>query len=127
MIRYACFCLVLVSTAISLRAANRPHVGTENPNTLVWTDDDLDKLHDRGLISIVGRINDERSKPAPSSQPYLKTHDPQWYAEQATGLRDELERRKAHLDGYRQAIQDAESLKTTTRGINLDEGDIGIV
>jgi len=43
-----------------------------------------------------------------------------------SGLRDELEQRKAQLAGYRQAIEDAKSLKTTTGGINLEEGDIGI-
>lgn len=121
-----CFCLALVSASIPLCAANRPHTGAGSQSTLVWTNDDLNSLHERGLISIVGRMNEERSKPASSSQPYVKTHDPQWYAEQAAGLRDELEQRKAELAGYRQAIEDAKSLKTTTGGINLEEGDIGI-
>jgi hypothetical protein len=56
----------------------------------------------------------------------VKTQDPAWYTEQAAKLRDELERRRAQLDGYRQAIEDARSLKTMTGGINLEEGDIGI-
>jgi hypothetical protein len=56
----------------------------------------------------------------------VETQDPAWYAEQAARLRDELERRQAHLDGYRQAIEDATSLKTVTGGISLDGGDIGI-
>jgi hypothetical protein len=56
----------------------------------------------------------------------MKTRGPEWYAEQAARLRDELERRRAQLDGYRQAIEDARSLKTMTGGINLDGGDIGI-
>jgi hypothetical protein len=42
------------------------------------------------------------------------------------GLRDELERRKAQLSGYLQAIEDARNLKTVMGGINFDEGDIGI-
>jgi len=41
--------------------------------------------------------------------PYVETQDPAWYAEQAARLRDELERRQAQLDGYRQAIEDARS------------------
>ena len=41
-------------------------------------------------------------------------------------LQDELERRRAQLGGYRQAIEDARSLKTMTGGINLEEGDMGI-
>ena len=118
--------LGIISVAIPVRAADKPHAGSDRQSKVIWTNDDLDNLHDRGLISIVGRLNEERSKPVPSSQPYVKTHDPQWYAEQAAGLRDELEQRKAQLAGYRQAIEDAKSLKTATGGINLDEGNIGI-
>ncbi len=95
---YAAVSLGLISVAIPLRAANRPRAGTDSQNTVVWTNDDLERLHDLGLICI----------------------------EQAARLRDELERRRAQLGGYRQAIEDARSLKTMTGGINLDAGDIGI-
>jgi hypothetical protein len=122
----AAIMLGLFSVAIPVRAANRPHAGTDSQSTLIWTNDGLDNLHDRGLISIVGPTNEERSKSAPSPQRYVKTLDPQWYAEQAAGLRDELEQRKTQLGGFRQVIEDAESLKTTTGGVNLKEGDIGI-
>ncbi len=127
MIRHLCIsvCLALVSAAIPLRAANRPHAGTDSENTLVWTNDDLEILSDLGLICIVGRIDEERPKSAPLPQPYVKTQDPEWYAGQAARLRDELERRKAQLGRYRQAIEDARNLKTMT-GVNLEEGDIGI-
>ena len=128
MIRHLCIsvCLALVSAAIPLRAANRPHAGTDSENTLVWTNDDLERLSDLGLICIVGRIDEERPKSAPLPQPYVKTQDPERYAGQAARLRDELERRKAQLGRYRQAIEDARNLKTMTGGINLEEGDIGI-
>jgi hypothetical protein len=59
-------------------------------------------------------------------QPYVKTHDPEWYAAEAAKLRDQLEHRQAELHGYRQALEDAQSLRNTTGGINLDEGDMGI-
>jgi hypothetical protein len=118
--------LGLVSVAIPLRAGNRPHAGTDSQSKVLWSNDDLEKFHDLGLISIVGPINEETPKAAPQPQPYVKTQDPEWYAEQAAGLRDELERRRAELDGYRQAIEDARDLKTTTGGINLDDGDLGI-
>ena len=124
MIRHVWFCLVLMSTAILLRAANRPHAGTKSQNVMVWTNDDLEKLHDLDLISIVGRTNEETPKPA--SAPYVQTQNPQWYAKQAAKLRDELEQRRAQLGRYRQAIEDAENLKTAAGGINLEEGDIGI-
>ncbi len=128
MIRHLCIsvCLALVSAAIPLRAANRPHAGTASQNTLVWTNDDLERLHDLGLICIVGRIDEETPKSASLPQPYVKTQDPEWYAGQAARLRDELDRRKAQLGRYRQAIEDARNLKTMTGGINLEEGDIGI-
>ena len=128
MIRQLCIsvCLALVSAAIPLRAANRPHAGTDSENTLVWTNDDLERLSDLGLICIVGRIDEERPKSAPLPQPYVKTQDPEWYTGQAARLRDELERRKAQLGRYRHAIEDARNLKTMTGGINLEEGDIGI-
>jgi hypothetical protein len=124
MIRHICFCLVLVSTAIPLHAANRPQVGTKSQNAMVWTNDDLEKLHDLDLISIVGRTNEETPKPA--SAQYVQTQNPQWYAKQAAKLRGELEQRKAQLGRYRQAIEDAKNLKTVAGGINLEEGDIGI-
>src|SRR6266852_253758 len=109
---YAAVTLGLISVAIPLRAANLPHAGTDSQNAVVWTNDGLERLHDLGLICIVGRMNDETPKSASLPGPYVKTQDPEWYAEQAAKLRDELERRKAQLGGYRQAIEDARSLKT---------------
>jgi hypothetical protein len=123
---YATVALGLISVAIPLRAANGPHAGTDRQNKVVWSDDDLERLHDLGLICIVGQINEETPKAAPQPRPYVKTQDPDWYADQAAQLRDELERRRAELDGYRQAIEDARDLKTPTGGINLDDGDISI-
>ncbi len=123
---YTAVTLWLISVAIPLRAANRPHAGTDSQSRPVWTNDDLERLHDLGLICIVGPMNEETTKLASPPQPYVKTQHPERYAEQAARLRDELERRKAQLGGYRQAIEDARSLKTMTGGINLEEGDIGI-
>ncbi len=128
--RYLTFSLAASMTlgtlAIPLRAANKPRAGTGSQNPVVWTNDDIEKLHGLGLISIVGRMNEETPKPASLPQPYVKTQGPEWYAEQAAKLRDELERRRAQLDGYQQALEHARSLRETTGGINLDEGDIGI-
>jgi hypothetical protein len=123
---YAAVTLALISVAIPLRAANRPHAGTDSPDKMVWTNDDLEKLHSLGLISIVGRIDEESPTSASSPGPYVETQDPEWYAEQAAQLRDELEARQAQLYEYRQAIEDARSLRNTTGGINLAEGDTAI-
>ena len=128
--RYLTFSLAISMTlgilAIPLRAANKPRAGTDSQNPVVWTNDDLERLRALGLISIVGRTDEERPTSESAPGPYVSTQDPEWYAEQVAKLRDELERRRAQLGGYRQAIEDARSLKTMTGGINLDEGDIGI-
>ena len=118
--------MTLSTLAIPLRAASRPRAGMDSQNTVVWTNDDLERLHVLGLISIVGRMNEETPKSAPTPEPYVKTQDPEWYAKQAAKLRDELERRQNQLRDYRHAIDDVRNLRNTTRGINLDEGDIAI-
>ena len=122
----AALTLGLISVAMPLRAANRQHARAGSQNRMVWTNDDLERLHDRGLICVVGQMNEETPESASQPRPYVKTQDPEWYAEQAARLRDELERREAQLGGYRQAIEEAKSLKTMTGGVSLDEGDIGI-
>ncbi len=128
MIRQLCtsVCLALVSAAIPLRAANRPHAGTDSQKSRVWTNEDLEKLHALGLVSIVGKVDQEASVPQYAPGDYETTRDRRWYAERAAKLRGELERRQARLDEYRQAIEDTRSLKTMAAGINRDEGGIGI-
>jgi prefoldin subunit 5 len=71
-------------------------------------------------------MEQEKPTPAATLRSYVRTQDPAWYAAQAAKLRDELERRQTQLSEYRQAIEDVRSLRNTTGGINLDEGDIAI-
>jgi hypothetical protein len=119
--------MTLSALAIPLRAANKPRAGKTEKTTVLWTNEGLEKLRPLGVIPIVGQPNtQEDSAAAQLPLLYVKKRDPQWYAEQAARLRDELERRKAQLGEYRQAIEDARSLKTMTGGMNLDDGDIGI-
>jgi len=122
---YSAVALALISASIPARAANRPHAGAEGKRPAVWTNDDLEKLHVPGLICIIGPTNEETPRPAEVPAAYAETIDPAWYAEQAAKLRDELERRSARLDQYRQALEDARSLTAMSGGINLDGGDIG--
>jgi len=124
---YAVATLGLVSVAIPLRAANWPRAGVDAQTAFVWTNDDLQKLHGPGMISIVGRMEEEaRATSASASGPYVKTQDPDWYSVEAAKLRDQLERRQAELGGYRQALDDVRSLRETSGGVNLVEGDVGI-
>ena len=117
---------ISMTLAIPLRAASKPRAGTDSQKTVVWTNDDLERLHDLGPISIVGRMDEEPLTSASAPAPYVETQDPEWYAEQAAQLRDELERRRAQLHEYQKVLEDARSLRETTGGINVDEGDIGI-
>ncbi len=128
--RYLAFSLAISMTlstlAIPLRAANKPRAGKIEKTTVAWTNKDLERLRAKSLVSVVGQVRDEVTVGAEAPSPYVKTQDPEWYGEQAAKLRGQLESREAELQHYRQAIEDARSLKTMMGGINLDEGDIGI-
>jgi hypothetical protein len=108
--RFLAFSLAIsMSLAIPVRAANKPPVGMKDQRT-VWTNEDLETLQTRGLISIVGQPAPAGSTTAHTPpMPYVETQDPEWYAEQAKKLRNDLERRQAELDAYRQAIEDAKT------------------
>jgi len=118
--------VTLSTLAIPVRAANKPRAGTDNQKIKVWTNDDLEKLHDVGLISIVGQVDEETSISESASRDYEITQDPEWYAEQAATLRAELEYRQAQLREYRQALDDARNLRESTGGINLVGEDFAI-
>jgi hypothetical protein len=129
--RYLPFSLAISMTlstlAIPLRAANQPRAGKTEKTTVLWTNEDLEKLRPLAAISIVGQPNQaDDSTTAAMPLPYLEIQDPEWYAEQAAKLRDEIERRQTQLSKYLQALEDARSLKETTGGINLEEGDVSI-
>jgi hypothetical protein len=107
-------------------AAKQPHARSAEQGTVVWTTEDLERLRGFGLISVVGQGPAVATADAVAPSRYVRTQDAGWYEEQASELRVELESREADLQHYRQAIEDARSLKTMTGGINLDRGDIGI-
>jgi hypothetical protein len=115
--------LAIVSAAIPLSAANKPRLGPDKQTVVVWTNDDLEKLHTLGLISIVGRVDDEELASTSVPETYQKSQDPKWYAEQAAQLSDELENRQEQLREYQQALDDTRSLRDTTGGINFDYSD----
>jgi hypothetical protein len=128
--RYLTFSLAISITlslpSVPTRAANKPRARQTEGAPAVWTNEDLERLRGLGLISVVGQGPGPDTVEAPTPTPYVRTQDPEWYAEQADNLRAELASRQAELQHYRQTIDDARSLETMTGGINLDEGDIGI-
>ena len=128
--RYLTFSLAISITlstpAISLRAANKPRAGKPEGATVVWTNNGLERLRAKGLISVVGQVAEQATTEAAAPSSYVETQDPECYAEQASRLRAELESREAKLQHYRQTLEDVRDLKTVTGGINLKGGDIGI-
>jgi hypothetical protein len=118
--------LVLASAAVPLRAVNPPHTEADGRNVAVRTTSDVQEPHDLRPISIGDGSTGEGQVPAPSSELSLRTQDPEWYAERSATLRDELERRRAQLADYRQALEDARSLKRMAGGMNFAEGDVAI-
>jgi hypothetical protein len=123
MIRELGICaLALVTVTIPLRAGSMPHAGTDKQTIKVWTNEDLEKLHHPGLISIVGQVNPDTPDFQPVPEEYVQTNDPAWYADQAAKLNDELEYWQEQLRQYQQAINDTRSLRESTGGVDLNGG-----
>ena len=91
----------------------------------VWTNADIAKLPDPG-ISLIGPEPVTGAEVAPHQEPYDRTKDPYWYADEAARLQAELTRREAALQQYVEAIEDAKNRRNTESGIALDQGNAGI-
>jgi hypothetical protein len=110
----------------------RPAQADQNQPKKVWTNDDLDQLRSRGLISIVGQeptqpATQAPAPPAENSFPVYASRldDPEWYADKAADLQAELEKRKAALQEQLTAISQAAN-RITQPGLNLDEDNAGV-
>lgn len=93
--------------------------------TRVWTNADIAKLPDPG-ISLIGPEPVTGVEVAPNQEPYDRTKDPYWYADEGARLQAELARRTAALQQYVEAIEDAKNRRNTESGIALDQGNAGI-
>jgi len=111
----------------------RPAQGNQNQPKKVWTNDDMDQLRSRGLISIVGQ---EPAAPAPQASgapaeaafPVYPSRldDPAWYADQAAELQAELDKRLAALQQQQQALALAKENRVTQPGVAMDKPSIGV-
>lgn len=119
-------CMALVSAAPHSRAVWQSRGGGDTRTTVLWTNDDLEKLHALGVISIVGPSDEKTSTLKTAATPEATPQNLERYTEQATELRAELERRWAQLRQYQQALEDARSLRKMTGGINTLQNNIGI-
>jgi len=118
--------IAVLLTAVPLRATNKPHPGTDSQNTKVWTNDDLERILSVGQLSVVGPTDNEGSTQVLEDRAFTNIEDPDWYSAQAARLQGELDQRRAELQSYEQALEDARSLREMPAGINLEEGHIGL-
>lgn len=93
--------------------------------THLWTNADLANLPDPG-ISLIGPEPVTGVEAAPTEEPYDRTKDPYWYADEASRLQAELAQRETALQQYVEAIEDARNRRNTESGIALDQGNAGI-
>jgi hypothetical protein len=121
--------------ACSSQAAEKPHPaqGNQNQPKKVWTNDDMDQLRARGLISIVGQEAAETAAQTPAASaettfpPYeSRLDDPVWYSETAANLQAELDEREAALREQQRAIAQAVSKRITDPGLALDKSGPGM-
>jgi len=120
--------------AYSSQAAEKPRPPQVNQNQpkKVWTNDDMDQLRSRGLISIVGQAAAAPPTQAPAAQPETaapvyssRLDDPAWYADQAADLQAELNKRIAALQQEQEALALAKD-RVTQPGVAMDKPSIGV-
>jgi hypothetical protein len=125
--------LALLVTCSSQAAEKpRPPQSNQNQPKKVWTNDDMDQLRSQGLISIVGQeapapAASVSETPAEPAYPVYESRldDPQWYADTAATLQDELDKRTAALRQQQNAIAQAAD-RITQPGLALNQPDAGV-
>jgi len=121
--------ILTLAFAFPSHAAEKPSPAQAAKTKKVWTNDDMDQLRARGLISTfsVAPETTAQAPPAPSEQATFtpKTEDPTWYADQAAILQAELDKREAALrEAQTNLAQVAEGI--TQPGIAMDKGNVGV-
>ncbi len=120
--------------AFSSQAAGKPRPAQANQNQpkKVWTNEDMDQLRARGLISIVGQeapapATQAPAAPAEATSPVYvsRLDDPEWYAETSADLQAELDKREAALLQQQTAIAQAAN-RITQPGLALDKDSAGV-
>jgi hypothetical protein len=123
---------LLVACSTQAAEKPRPAQGNSNQTKKVWTDDDMDQLRARGLISIVGQdvtgtATHAPAEPAEPAAPVYASRldDPQWYADKAADLQAELDRREAALQQEQEALALAQD-GVTQPGVAMDKPSVGV-
>jgi hypothetical protein len=110
----------------------RPAQGNQNQPKKVWTNDDMDQLRARGLISIAGQEPAAPATQAPAASaettfPIYESRldDPDWYADRAADLQAQLDKRLADLQQQQEALALAKD-RITEPGLALDKDNTGV-
>jgi hypothetical protein len=135
---FAFAAVLVLAIAFPSRAAEkpRPAQGNQSQTKKVWTNDDMDQLRARGLISITGPEVNEAATPSSAesaiapSEPFYpiynsRLEDPAWYAQKAADLQAELDKREAALQEEQTALAQAAN-RITEPGIDMDKPSIGV-
>jgi hypothetical protein len=126
---------LLVACSSQAAEKPRPAQGDQKQPKKVWTNDDMDQLRARGLISVVGQEATETAAqaPAPAETPETtfpvyasRLDDPSWYADQAANLQVELDQRVAALQQEQEALALAKDERITQPGVAMDKPSIGV-
>jgi hypothetical protein len=110
--------------AAPARSANKPSSEASDKQK-VWTNDEVEKLRVRGLITVF-KVPEAPPEAPAAPLPYDRTKDPAWYADEAAKLHTELAGAQAELRQYRKTLDDTRDLKRTTGGIALEQDTLGI-
>jgi len=122
--------------AFPLHAAGKPRPAQESQNQpkKIWTNEDMDQLRARGLISIVGPEETAQAPAPPAAEqsagptfPVYESRldDPEWYAQKVADLQAELDKRLAALQQQQDALANAKD-RVTQPGLALDQPDAGV-
>jgi hypothetical protein len=130
--RFAAALALLIACSSQAAEKPRPAQGNQNQPKKVWTNEDMDQLRARGLISIVGQESTEPAAQAPTAPAETtfpayasRLDDPSWYADQAADLKAELDKRQAALLQQQTAIAQAAD-RITQPGLALDKDNAGV-
>ena len=126
--------VVVLLVACSSQAAPKPRPAQSEATQpkKVWTNDDMDQLRARGLISIVGQEPAPSNAQAPAAAEETKypvyesrLDDPQWYADQAADLQAQLDMRVAALQQQQEALALVKD-RITDSGVALETPGAGV-
>jgi hypothetical protein len=125
--------ILALAFAFASHAAQNPNPAQAAKTKKVWTNDDMDQLRARGLISTFSVAPETTaeapaapSEPATSATTYTsKLEDPEWYAQQASDLQAELDKREAALREA-QANLALAAKGITQPGIAMDKKNPGV-